>query len=370
MLIRRPCMPIEAHRGEDEVDREGLEPRHWRAVDASAPVEMSAELTGGLVALGVPMGGRGWGERRRGGIDQGIEGTEDARTFLRAGRHWLLGKGIECKRWGECEALCGAVSTLQGCGHGVCTGCEARVPLRGEGLRGALPRYASTDNAQARHPGQSTPDMGQVEMHLIQGLLPRLHMLPRHPDQMLPVTAEPAEPAHGFRRTERWRQEAIRLQLLEPSPVEAIRFRAPRHSFDVSRMDEGDLKAAGLQTLAEWDPGDPGGFHHDCRNPTGRSPVGEPMQVAGKGAKFLDRLRIAVCGAADPMFLRPHSDACGMWMDDRHLLRSWGVLLAFFSHMFLQSSAERGEHGKTGLLLSKETIGGGARRAARLFHLD
>ena len=46
------------------------------------------------------------------------------------------------------------------------------------------------------------------------------------------------------------------------------------------------------------------------------------------------------------------------------------MLLAFVRPMFLQSSAERGEHGKTGLLLSKDTIGGGARRAARLCHLD
>ena len=129
---------------------------------------MSAEITGGLVALGLPMGGRGWGERRLVGIDQGIEGTEDARNFLSAGRHVLRGKVRECKRLGECEDMFGAVITLQGFGNGVGTGCEARVPRRGAGLRVALPRYESTENAQARHPGKSTPDMGQVEMHLSQ----------------------------------------------------------------------------------------------------------------------------------------------------------------------------------------------------------
>ena len=80
----------------------------------------------------------------------------------------LRGKVRECKRLGECEDTFGAVITLQGFGNGVGTGCEARVPRRGAGLRVALPRYESTENAQARHPGKSTPDMGQVEMHLSQ----------------------------------------------------------------------------------------------------------------------------------------------------------------------------------------------------------
>jgi hypothetical protein len=30
MLVGRPLMPIEAHLGEDAMDRWGLEPRHWR----------------------------------------------------------------------------------------------------------------------------------------------------------------------------------------------------------------------------------------------------------------------------------------------------------------------------------------------------
>jgi hypothetical protein len=369
-LVRRPCRPIEAHLGEEEGDREGLSPRHWREGDASAPGALRAERNGGLVALGLPMGGRGWGDRRLVGIDQGIEGTEDARNVLSAGRPGLLGTGREFKRVGEGEDRCGAVIPLQGFGPGVGTGCDARVPIRGEGRRGALPRDDSTEHAQARHPGTITTDMVQGERPLIQGLVHMLPMLHRHPDPMLPVTEETAEPAQVFRRTERWRPSARRMQLLEPSPVDARRFRAPRHMLDVSRIAEGDRKASGLQNLEEWEPGYPGGFPHACRNPTGRSPVGEPMHVAGKGAKFLDRLSIAVCGDADPRCLRPHIAAGGMGMDDRHMLRSWCVLLAFFSPMFLQSRAERGEHGKTGLLLSKDTIGGGARRAASLFHLD
>ena len=58
MLVRRPFMPIEAHRGEDDVDRWGLEPRHLREVDAGDPVEMSSQIKGGFVSLGASMRGR------------------------------------------------------------------------------------------------------------------------------------------------------------------------------------------------------------------------------------------------------------------------------------------------------------------------
>ena len=61
MLVRRPFMHIEAHRGEDDVDRWGLEPRHLREVDTGAPVQMGAEIKSWFVALGLPMGGRRWG---------------------------------------------------------------------------------------------------------------------------------------------------------------------------------------------------------------------------------------------------------------------------------------------------------------------
>ena len=61
MFVCRPCMPIEAHLGEDDMDRWGLEPRHLREVDAGEPVEMGPKIKGGFVSVGAPMGGRRWG---------------------------------------------------------------------------------------------------------------------------------------------------------------------------------------------------------------------------------------------------------------------------------------------------------------------
>jgi hypothetical protein len=353
-------MPIEAHLGEDAVDRWGLSPRHVREVDAGDPVQMGAEIKGRCVALGLPMGGRWWGERGLVGIDLGIQGAEDALDVLIAGRDVLRGKVREFEGWCEREDMFGAVSPLQRFGNGGCTGLHTRVPRLGEGPRVALPSHNRAEKAPACHPGNITHDMVQVEMPLIQRLVHRLHMLHGHPEQIFPMAEQTAELAHVLRRPKRRCQPAIRLQLLEPSTVEAIRFRAPRHIFDVSRIDEGDRKASGLQNLEEWAPVYPGGFHHDGRQPTGREPGGEPRQVAGKRAQFLDGLGLAIGGDTDPRLFRPHIDASGMRMDAEHMLGHGLGLLAFFGHTFLQSGAERGEQGETGILLHKDRIGGRA----------
>src|SRR5512145_426576 len=86
------------------------------------------------------------------------------------------------------------------------------------------------------------------------------------------------------------------------------------------------------------------------------------MQVTGKRAKFLDRLGIAIRGHTDPVLFSPHIDAGGMGVDKGHILECGRVLLAFFSHMCLQSGEELGEEGKTGLLLRKDTRAGGGWR--------
>jgi hypothetical protein len=211
------------------------------------------------------------------GIALGIHGREDARDFLIAGHDLLLGNVIECEGLGEREDMFGAVLSLQRFGNGVCTGLNTIVPLRGEGTRVALPSDQRAENAHACHPGTIAQDMVQVEMHLIQRLLPMLKMLHGHPDQMVPMAEQTAELATVLRRPKRRCQQAIRMQLLEPATIEAIRFRAPRHIVDLARIAAGHRKASGLQNLKEREPVYPGGFPPDGRNPTGRYPVGEPM---------------------------------------------------------------------------------------------
>src|SRR5262249_18612875 len=129
---------------------------------------------------------------------------------------------------------------------------------------------------------------------------------------------------------------------------EAIRFGASRDILDVASLDQGDFEPARLKNLKQRNPVHPSGFHDNRGDATGLQPVGETMQVASKGTKFLNRLGIAICGHTDPMLLRPHIDAGGMRMDDRHMLGGGWMLLTFFRHMCLQSGVE-GE--------SKESVG-------------
>lgn len=297
-------------------------------------------------------------------IDEGIEGAEDALDFLIAVCDVLLGKVIQRERWCACEDMCRALIPLQRFGHGVLSGCNAIVTIRSQEFRIAFSRHNGADNTHAGDPGTITHHVVQVEMHVIQRLVPVLNMLDGPLDQIVARAEETAEPAQVLRRTKRRRQPAIRMQLLEPPTIQAIRFRAARDMLDVTSIDQGDRKPAGLEHLKERDPVHPGGFHGDCSDTTGRSPVRQTMQVTGKGAQCLDRLGIAIGGYTDPMLFSPHIDAGGMRMKDGQVVGSGLVLLAFCGQRFLQSGEERGEQGKTGILPSKDTMGEGARQGS------
>lgn len=131
MLVSRPFMHIEAHLGEDDMDRGSLEPRHVREVDAGDPIEMRTEIKGGFISLGAPMCGRRWGSGMLLRIDEGIKGGEDALNFLIAGRDVLLSKIIECKGLREREEMFRAIIPLQRFGNGFRTGFDAIVPQLG-----------------------------------------------------------------------------------------------------------------------------------------------------------------------------------------------------------------------------------------------
>jgi hypothetical protein len=270
-------------------------------------------------------------------IDEGIEGGEDALDVLIAGRDVLLRNIRACEGLGEGAHLYGAVIPLQRFGHGLLVRLHARVPRLGEGLRITFSRDHGAEHAHSRHPCPITHHVVQRERHLIERLVQVLPVLDRHLEQMVPVAEETAEPAQSLRRTQRGRQQPIRRELVEPSTIEAIRFRASWHVLDVAGMDQSDLKAAGFEDLQQGNPVHARGCHSHRRDPAGREPVGQAMHVTGKGAQCLERLGIAVWGDADPMLLRSHIDASGMRMDEGHVLGRGRVLLAFFGQRFLQS---------------------------------
>lgn len=331
---------------------------------------MGAEIAGRFISLGLPMGGRGWGSGVRFRIDQGIKGAEDTLDFLIAVGHLLLGKIVELQRLCQRADMFGPVIPRQRFGTGSLPGLNTLVTRRRQGPRVALASHNRADHAHPRHACHLTHHVVQVEMHLVERLWHMLHMLHRHLEQTGTMAHQTPELTEGRRRTKRRGSQPITMQPLQPSTIAASRFRASRDSLDVTSLDEGACKPTGCKKLKQGHPGHPRGCHDDRGDPTGRQPIGQPMQVTGKRAKFLDGLGIAIGGHTDPVLFSPDIDAGGMRVDDGHSLDSGRVRLALFRHTFLQSGAERGEPEKRGLLLRKDTRGGSALRGVRLFHLD
>jgi hypothetical protein len=63
---------------------------------------------------------------------------------------------------------------------------------------------------------------------------------------------------------------------------------------------------------------------------------------------LLDRLGIASGGDTPPLLFSPHLDACGMRMEEGHMLGGRGALLAFCGHTFLQAGDEGERKGRQG----------------------
>jgi hypothetical protein len=364
MVVGRPWMPLAAHLSEDDMDRWGLSPRHVREVDAGDPGEMGPESTGRFVSLGAPLRGRRRGEGMVCRIDQGVKGAQAARNFLIAGRDLLLGKVREREGLGARAALCRPVIPLQRFGHGVLSGLHARVSRRGAGLRIAFSRHNRAENTPPRHAGHLTAHLVQVEVHLVQRRVHGLHRLERHLEQMLPMAEETAALAPVLRRAKRRRPYPITLERVPPSTIAAIRCGTARDMLDMAGVAPGNRKPAGLADLQEGNPVHAGGCHRHRGDTTGRSPISQTRQVAGKRAQCLHRLGLAIGGHTDPMRLRSHINAGGMPVEHRQVLGSGWVLLAFFGQTFLQTGSEWGEQGKTGLLLSKDTMVEGARQGS------
>jgi hypothetical protein len=274
----------------------------------------------------------------------------------------LLGKIIEGQGWGERADLGRSLSPLERLDHGVRPGVAALVSLRREGPRVALASNERAETAQAGPACHSTQHVVQGPMHVVQRLVQGLHRFDRHRAQIVAMAEETAELADVLRRTKRRRPHPIHRPLLAPATSKALRFRTPRAMCAMVSMDESDLKTASCEDVKQRNPVHPSGCQHDGGHTTGGEPVGKPRQVTGKRAQCLDRLGIALRGHTEPLFLSPPINAGGMRVDEGHIREGGCVLLAFFSHTFLQSGGEREEQGKTGLLLRKDTRGGGERR--------
>ena len=88
------------------------------------------------------------------------------------------------------------------------------------------------------------------------------------------------------------------MQLAEPLTVLDVTLPAG-HVFDVAGVDEQDLQASGFEDVVDRDPVDAGGFHGDAGDATRDEPVGEALEVRGKGPEGLHGGGVPIRGNGD-----------------------------------------------------------------------
>jgi hypothetical protein len=268
------------------------------------------------------------------------------------------GTAERARAWGSVQPCAGRSSPAR-LAHDVRTGGVALGSIRCAGPRVARSRPARAEQAEACHAWHIPQHMVQGPLHVVPRLVPGLQMFDRHLAQMVAMAAATAELADGLRRTQRRCQHPIQRPRLEPATRTASRVRTPRAIVDRAGRAASDRKAAGCEDVQQRHRVAPGGCHHHGGHTPGCSPVGEPMPVPGKRTPCLDRWGIAVRGHTDPVCLSPHLKAGSLRVEAGHRLEGGRVLLAFFRPTCLPSGEEQG---KTGLLLRKNTRGGGERR--------
>ena len=79
------------------------------------------------------------------------------------------------------------------------------------------------------------------------------------------------------------------MELLDPLAILDIAF-ATGHIFEVMGIDQFDLKAAVIEDFKNGDPIDAGRFHGHGIDAAFTQPVGQGMQVNGKGLETSDGL--------------------------------------------------------------------------------
>ena len=102
-----------------------------------------------------------------------------------------------------------------------------------QALRVALTRDDGFDDGHAGHTREITHDLGEFEVHLLQGLVHVLNMV-------------------GGRG-----EQPIGMQTLQPLAVEPIGFRTTGGALGLAGIDEEHLHAPGLQERKQGHPGDP-----------------------------------------------------------------------------------------------------------------
>ena len=178
----------------------------------------------------------------------------------------------------------------------------------GEDLGVAL---AGDEVAEDREPGlpdNVADDEGELQIHLDERLLHPADVVSGGVDEDVAVAHEGAQGENRPGRAEAAAQEPDTVQLTQPLTVLDIAL-AAGDVFDVAGVDEQDREPTRLEDVVDRDPIDAGGFHGDTGDATGDEPVGQPLEVGGKGWERLHRGRVPIGRDGHEMFGRATVDA-------------------------------------------------------------
>ena len=233
----------------------------------------------------------------------------------------------------EGEDVLRLVVAFEGFGDFFLALCAAGVAVLGEFEGVAFAGDDVTDDGEAGEAGDVGDDVGQFEIHHLEGFLHMLDGAAGASDEVVAVAGEVAEGADFLGRAEGGLEEAVGVELLDPLAVEDISF-AAGDVFDMASVDEEELEASGFEDFVDGDPIDAGGFHGDGVDAAVLEPVGEGVEVAGEGLEDADGGVVAVLGDGGIDFVVTDVEAGGVEVDLVEDIQSGGglggeVLLGF-----------------------------------------
>lgn len=105
------------------------------------------------------------------------------------------------------------------------------------------------------------------------------------------------------------------MQVLEPLAIRDIGL-ATWHVLHVLCVNEVNFEAARFQHLVNGNPVNAGRLHRHRANPALHQPVGQRMQIASKGGKAADGLRVSISADSNVQFAGANINASSIWMKD------------------------------------------------------
>ena len=245
-------------------------------VDASHPVEVETQVEVGSVTFRFVALAFWRGQGFFIDVDLGLEGGIEHFDLDIAVLDLLLKEIIGLESLLEFEDVFGLVVALQGFGDLFFALAAAVVAMFSQFFGVVVTGDNAADDLHAGDTGDIGDDVGELEVHLLEGFLHVLNLAGAALNQVGPVADEGAQGADVFGGTEGGAEEAVGVKLLNPLAVEDVGL-AAGDVLDVTRVDQVNLETLFFEDFVDGNPVDAGGLYGHGVDATGVEPVGQRM---------------------------------------------------------------------------------------------